>query len=63
MLHEGAIVAERYGDGVEAHEPHLLMSVTKSFAGSLTGILVERGLLSPDMVVTDDHAGGRRLGL
>jgi CubicO group peptidase (beta-lactamase class C family) len=28
------------------------MSVTKSFAGSLTGILVERGLLHPDMVVT-----------
>ena len=53
VLHEGAIVAERYGDGVEAHEPHLLMSVTKSFAGSLTGVLVERGLLSPDDLVTD----------
>ncbi len=53
VLHEGAMVAERYGDGVEAHEPHLLMSVTKSFAGSLTGILVERGLVSPDDVVTD----------
>jgi CubicO group peptidase (beta-lactamase class C family) len=53
VLHEGAIVAERYGDGVEAHEPHLLMSVTKSFAGSLAGILVERGLMSPDDLVTD----------
>ena len=53
VLHEGAMVAERYGDGVEAHEPHLLMSVTKSFAGSLAGILVERGLVSPDDVVTD----------
>jgi len=53
VLHEGAIVMERYGDGVEAHEPHLLMSVTKSFVGSLTGILVERGLLSPDDLVTD----------
>lgn len=53
VLYEGTIVAERYGDGVDAHEPHLLMSVTKSFAGSLTGILVERGLLSPDDLVTD----------
>jgi len=53
VLHRGRIVFERYGDGVEAHEPHLLMSVTKSFAGSLAGIVCEKGLLSPDMVVTD----------
>jgi len=53
VLCQGAVVAERYGDGVEAHEPHLLMSVTKSFAGSLTGILVERELLSPDDLLTD----------
>ncbi len=53
VLHEGAIVAERYAAGVEAHEPHLLMSVTKSFTGSLAGICAERGLLSPDDLVTD----------
>lgn len=53
VLHRGETVAERYGDGVEAHEPHLLMSVTKSFAGTLTGILVERGLLAPDDPVTE----------
>ena len=53
VLHEGAIASERYAAGVEAHEPHLLMSVTKSFAGSLAGILVGRGLLSPDDLVTD----------
>ena len=52
-LHRGEIVAERYGDGVEAHEPHLLMSVTKSFAGTLAGVLAERGLVSPDDRVTD----------
>ena len=44
---------ERYAAGVVPHEPHLLMSVTKSFAGSLTGILSGRGLLSPDDLVTD----------
>ncbi|MBN33399.1 MAG: serine hydrolase [Rhodospirillaceae bacterium] len=53
VLHQGAIVAERYGDGLEAHESHLLMSVTKSFAASLAGIQVERGLFSPDDLVTD----------
>lgn len=53
VLHRGAIVAERYAHGVEANEPHLLMSVSKSFTGSLAGILVGRGLLSSDDVVTD----------
>lgn len=53
VLHRGEIVAERYGDGVEPHEPHLLMSVTKSFAGTLAGILVERGLLAPGDPVTE----------
>lgn len=53
VLHEGAIVAERYAAGVEPHEPHLLMSVTKSFTGSLAGVAAERGLLSPDDLVTD----------
>ena len=53
VLHEGAIASERYAAGVEAHEPHLLMSVTKSFTGSLAGILIGRGLLSPEDLVTD----------
>ncbi len=53
VLCQGVIVAERYADGVCPHEPHLLMSVTKSFTGSLTGILVEHGLLSPDDSVID----------
>ena len=53
VLNRGAVVWERYDDGIEAHEPHLLMSVSKSIAGSLTGILVERGLLSPSDRITD----------
>ena len=53
VLHEGAIVSERYAAGVEPNEPHLLMSVTKSFAGSLAGIVAGRGLLSPEDLVTD----------
>ena len=53
VLCQGVLVAERYADGVPPHEPHLLMSVSKSVTGSLTGILVERGLLSPDDLVVD----------
>ena len=53
VLHRGNIVAEHYAHGVEPHEPHLLMSVTKSFAGSLAGIVCHHGLLSPEMTVTD----------
>ncbi len=53
ILHRGKIVTEYYAEGVEPHEPHLLMSVTKSFAGSLAGILVEQGRLKPDDRVTD----------
>ena len=53
VLHEGAIVSERYAAGVEPNEAHLLMSVTKSFTGSLAGIVAERGLLSPNDLVTD----------
>ena len=53
VLHRGEIVDERYASGTEPHEPHLLMSVTKSFTGSLTGIVANKGLLSPDDYVTD----------
>jgi hypothetical protein len=53
VLHQGRIVAERYFNGFQPHQQHLLMSVTKSFAGSLTGILVERGDLDVDGLVTD----------
>ena len=53
VLHGGLIVDERYGVGVQPHEPHLLMSVSKSFVGSLTGILVERGQLNNDTLVND----------
>ena len=53
VLKNGEIVCEQYRDDLFAHEPHLLMSVSKSLAGSLCGILVEQGKLSPDDLVTD----------
>ncbi|MFP6745509.1 MAG: serine hydrolase, partial [Alphaproteobacteria bacterium] len=42
-----------YFNGFQPHQPHLHMSVTKSFVGTLTGILIERGMLDEDGPVTD----------
>lgn len=53
VLKDGEIAVERYFNGMQPQELHLLMSVSKSVAGSLTGISVERGLLDPEKLVTD----------
>jgi CubicO group peptidase (beta-lactamase class C family) len=53
VLHEGRIVTERYFNNMGPEQPHLLQSVTKSFAGSVTGILVKRGELDPQARVTE----------
>ena len=64
VLHRGAIVCGRYAEGVDAHEPHLLMSVTKSFAATLFAFLAEDGLVSPADRVTDilPERGGSAYG-
>src|SRR6478672_6119921 len=43
MLHRGLLVHESYPT-MAADSRHLLMSVTKSFVGAVTGILAERGV-------------------
>jgi CubicO group peptidase (beta-lactamase class C family) len=53
VLKDGAIVFERYLNGLTRTTPHLLMSITKSFVGTLTGILAERGQIDPQALVTD----------
>ena len=45
VLHRGAVVFEAYGSGMRPRDPHILMSTTKSFAGSLAGILADQGVL------------------
>jgi CubicO group peptidase (beta-lactamase class C family) len=45
VLKDGAIVAEKYFNGMAPHTRHLLMSVSKSLTGALAGILAEQGLL------------------
>lgn len=51
VLHNGRIVYERYFGALDAHRPHLLMSCTKSFVGTLAAILAEEGKLDPSAPV------------
>lgn len=53
VLHDGKIAYEYYADGVQPHEPHLLMSDTKSVTGLLAADLIARGELDPDKGVID----------
>ncbi len=52
VLHDGQIVLEQYFDAMTEETPHLLMSVTKSVVGCITGVLVEQGLLDPDKQIS-----------
>ena len=60
VLHRGVIVTEVYGNGMRAKHPHILMSTTKSFTGSLTGILVSQGVLDVQAAVTGLLTPSRR---
>jgi CubicO group peptidase (beta-lactamase class C family) len=53
VLHRGAIVYERYFNGMVPHGQHLSMSMAKSIVGVLTGILIGKGLLDLSAPVTD----------
>lgn len=52
VLHRGRIVFERYFGALEPHRQHIAMSVTKSFTGTLAGILVAEGKIDPEAPVT-----------
>jgi CubicO group peptidase (beta-lactamase class C family) len=45
VLHRGAIVDERYFNGMTAETPHMWQSVSKSLASCVAGNLVARGVL------------------
>ena len=47
VMHDGRIVLERYYSEMGPDTRHLLMSVSKSVVGCVTGILVSRGLIDP----------------
>jgi CubicO group peptidase (beta-lactamase class C family) len=53
VLHRGKLIYERYFGALKPHKPHIAMSVTKSFTGTLAGILVAEGKIDPQALVTD----------
>lgn len=53
ILKRGAIVYERYFNGMDARSLHLSQSVSKSFAGALAGVLAGRGIIDVNAEVTD----------
>jgi CubicO group peptidase (beta-lactamase class C family) len=53
VLKDGAIVAEKYFNGMTPHTRHLLMSVSKSLTSVLAGVLVGEGAIDPQRHVVD----------
>jgi CubicO group peptidase (beta-lactamase class C family) len=61
VIQDGAVVTERYLDGMRESDTHLLMSCSKSLTSTLCGAFAGRGLLAPGDLVTDhlpELAGG-----
>ena len=52
VLKDGAIAYERYFNGMDQRTLHLSQSVAKSFAGMVAGILIGRGILDVNALVT-----------
>lgn len=52
ILHRGRIIYERYFGEMTSESLHALMSVTKSFTGTLAATLVAEGRLNPQMRVS-----------
>ncbi len=52
VVHDGELVVESYAGHARADRTHLLMSVTKSVVGCVAGVLVGRGLIDPNDLVT-----------
>lgn len=48
VMHHGQVVLERYFGGMREDTPHLLMSISKSIVGCVTGVLAEHGRLDID---------------
>ncbi len=48
VLHDGALVAERYADGFDARPPLLSWSMAKSIVATLIGVAVNDGLIDID---------------
>jgi CubicO group peptidase (beta-lactamase class C family) len=49
VVHDDAVIAERYADGVGVDTPLLGFSMTKSVVNALLGILTQQGSISPSL--------------
>jgi CubicO group peptidase (beta-lactamase class C family) len=52
VMHDGRVVLERYFEGMREDMPHLLMSISKSIVGCVTGVLAAWGRLDTDAPIT-----------
>jgi hypothetical protein len=52
VLHRGRVVYEKYFGALNAQRPHLAVSITKSFVGTLAAIAASEGKLDPTALVT-----------
>jgi CubicO group peptidase (beta-lactamase class C family) len=52
VLQDGELVGQWYGPQGDADRTHTVMSITKSVVGCVAGVLVERGDLDPEALVT-----------
>ncbi len=52
ILHKGQVVYERYFGALKEDKVHAVMSLTKSFTGTLASILVAEGLLNENELVS-----------
>ncbi len=51
VLHQGQVVYERYFGVMRPEQPHMGMSITKSYTGLLAEVLVHEGRLDPNWTV------------
>ena len=53
VMHKGKVIYEKYFGALDAHTPHILMSATKSFVGTIASMLAQDGKLDPNAPVTN----------
>lgn len=53
VMHRGKVVFERYFNGMSPQQRHIMMSVTKSFIGTVAAMLAADGTIDPAKKVTD----------
>jgi len=51
VVHDGALVCDRYFDGMRPDDTHLLMSVSKSLTATLLGVLAGQGVVEVEATV------------